>query len=513
MGSETTLKRNVLVLIVMALAGFGFSFIPLVMYSNQLQAFPNYEGLVQSRINALRGSIKIPTSLIEGLNQTIGGTVTPESYGAIGNGINNDTSAIQQALDAGSVVSLAGGSIYRIMEPLVVPTNSGLVSDPANPATILMDTDTGDFNGSTMVNVSSLCNCYPHSGGVGVIVENQTNVTLRNFKLFMDYKDHVNNIGIAARNSSNVTIFNIELTGFSISCGVISVDACNNSAIVQNHVHDIYSNSPNGTQITGIKIDDNRVNDNSYNIAIINNTVSNLSVGPLFQDAVRYQVDGIHVAGAGDVETSHHIYIAGNHIELTHEGIDSYGRDILIENNTIVGSIFAGIKLIHGAARHCIISNVIESSGDYGVLMTASDVINHDTSDHVIYNNIIRDIGNHPLGLKTERSTDAAFGFETCVGGVCTGIPVDNIMYKNRIEEIGSMECLISANKGRDNVESETICDDLLRMTVKDEGNHVNSQTEILVNSQKGVLVVLNVGILLGLVFIFILARNKGRDN
>lgn len=61
-----------------------------------------------------------------GVSADIDGYFTPQKYGAIADGVTDDTSAIQQALANHRVVHIPGGT-YKISGPLLIRSNCGLV--------------------------------------------------------------------------------------------------------------------------------------------------------------------------------------------------------------------------------------------------------------------------------------------------------------------------------------------------------------------------------------------------
>lgn len=65
--------------------------------------------------------------------------VTPEMFGAKGDGITDDTQSFIQALETGKIFELKQEKVYRITQPINVPSNRIL---NLNNALILMDYDT-----------------------------------------------------------------------------------------------------------------------------------------------------------------------------------------------------------------------------------------------------------------------------------------------------------------------------------------------------------------------------------
>jgi len=75
-------------------------------------------------------------------------SIVPENYGAVGDGINDDTAAISAALSAAAVSSMSstvelGPKNYRITSTLTVPTNCALIGSGEGRTRILADVGVG----------------------------------------------------------------------------------------------------------------------------------------------------------------------------------------------------------------------------------------------------------------------------------------------------------------------------------------------------------------------------------
>lgn len=57
--------------------------------------------------------------------------VTPEDYGAVGDGVADDTEPVQNAINVGRVVRFRPGATYRITSSLIVPSNTTIIAHGA----------------------------------------------------------------------------------------------------------------------------------------------------------------------------------------------------------------------------------------------------------------------------------------------------------------------------------------------------------------------------------------------
>jgi parallel beta-helix repeat protein len=137
----------------------------------------------------------------------------------------------------------------------------------------------------------------------------------------------------------------------------------------------------------------------SGRLVISNNHITNLTVGPVFLAAHRYQTDGINIKH----QNSAGYTIAANRIHNTGEGIDIFGSSGTVVNNIVSDSHIFGIKLVHGATGNTVSGNKITRSGLAGIVVSGSDKATRGTENNMILDNTITDID--PGGMWAARAT------------------------------------------------------------------------------------------------------------
>ena len=119
--------------------------------------------------------------------------VTPEMFGAIGDGVADDTEAIQAALDSGARTVLLHKS-YRISDSLKIKSN-------------------------TTVMFSGAIHCYQKADGgyySAVVLEDVENVSLDNPRLVCSYEiEYEWSHGILLNRTRNVSMYNVHCAGFA----------------------------------------------------------------------------------------------------------------------------------------------------------------------------------------------------------------------------------------------------------------------------------------------------------
>ncbi len=351
--------------------------------------------------------------------------VFPEDHGAIGDGVADDTSAVQSALNAG-IVSPTPWARYRISESLVIPDGGGIVGIGRTARFIM---DASGFN-----HASELLGTRFDANAVGIIVKGQLagaytphqGCILKDFILESEVLDGRVLKGIAVLNALMPVIQGVEIFGLPVSSG-ICLNSVIDGVVEHNYIHDCTTNVSGFAlpQITGIEVDNDLVNGVlSSNININFNKIKNLTVGQVTLSEKGYQTDGINIAREGTI--SHKVI--GNYIENVGEGIDSFGDGIDISHNTIKNAYVFGIKIIHGGRRSIVSVNSIDGAGLAGITASGSTSAENQTERNLICQNIIERINfngawnaNDTAGIKTEDN------------GGTTKLPCQNFIAHNQI--------------------------------------------------------------------------------
>ena len=320
--------------------------------------------------------------------------VSVKDFGAVGDGVADDTAAIQAALTALSgtrkYVFLPSGT-YLVSSRLTVPTKTGLISDRSatiyaassgftatNPLTRYTSTETViDMSGQTV---------SPYTPS-----EDQVCSGIRIQYQFVEGRVAQ---GIVARNCINVSICDNELFDFPLAYGIRVATLSGQSRINGNYIHDFSNNTNFGgsvtsahVNITGIDLDDDRVNSvSSVGVVICDNRIENLGHGATAIAAYGDQADGIGIQnGTGHI-------VCRNTISDINEGIDTYADLCTISNNVLLDIGAWGIKLIHGASYNTVSKNIIYNAGLASITVNGGNLTNGDCEFNLIEGNICYDV-------------------------------------------------------------------------------------------------------------------------
>ena len=388
----------------------------------------------------------------------LNGLISVLQFGALGNGIADDTAAIQAALNyassiGGGGVLLAPGRTFNVSSKINVPSNCGLVGD-GSPT--IYATAAG-FNNTSLTNkYASNSAVLDLSGQITSPYTASKNPFVTGVKIQSQIAQGRMVDAIVCRNAINPVVQNCEIFGFAVGCGIRAASLVS-ANFSDNYIHDFLDNTTgwSGTpQSTAIEIDNDRVNSiYSSGVHITNNEINSIVFGPASIGVYGYQTDGVNIAGIQTVD----YVISANRINLVGEGVDTFGERGTIVGNTINNTYNFGIKLIHGASLNTIQSNVIRNTGIAGIVVSGSNIAGvGNTTKNCVIGNITENIdylgvwaasgGTGLANIKIDNSdpsvayrvTDNLFVGNSLDGsgkyGIITGTDPDkNVFVNNRI--------------------------------------------------------------------------------
>lgn len=193
----------------------------LLAHEAQLEALPTPTGssgvgFIQSGTGAV--AMTVQSKLRE--------SVSVKDFGAKGDGVTDDTAAIQTAVDAVSNIFIPAGD-YKITAPITLRSNVAVVGGGRDVTNIKPATSgTAAFTGvnCTEVEITGLSIVYPSSGTVGGVgVEIKTG-----FYWFLeDISIHNAYIGVSIQDTSNSTKASEILVRNATACGIKVIDSAN----------------------------------------------------------------------------------------------------------------------------------------------------------------------------------------------------------------------------------------------------------------------------------------------
>jgi len=299
--------------------------------------------------------------------------VTPYDYGAVGDGVADDSNAIQAALSTRKVVSLPHGR-FRTTRPMTV-SGGGL----SGPATIVPDFD--------------LLPPDNPQGGFAAVVVTGANVLLEGFKIEKTFADGSYATGVIGDHVTNLTIRGLEISGYSARYGIHLIES-ENFEISNCYIHDflmdasadMIADSPAGIRIT-----------RSHRGVVSGNRVFNIEVGPNGLESISpirpsygpqgYQSDHMTITQCSEVT------IEGNICRTSGEGIDMLlSKSCNVSRNIISDIWFQGFKML-GVSYSTANGNFF-SDCYQGIGFAYHGVLEVEASGNTANANVMRDIGS-----------------------------------------------------------------------------------------------------------------------
>jgi hypothetical protein len=366
--------------------------------------------------------------------------VSPLDFGADPTGVVDSTTFIQNALNTGKRVFLPKGT-YKISSVLTVPSGGGLVGDQS---ATLFATNAGFNNTSLAIKYTSNSMVVNCSGLTSAPFTPTENILIHGIKIQYEFLDGTSVDGIVARNCNNIEISNVEIFGFS-NTKALRIASIKDSFITNNYIHDCsiaYTGwLPLRPQITGIEIDNDRVNSIFSNrVNVTNNVIKNLTLSAPAITAYGYETDGINInSGSNSLVNSGRspmLVVSNNIIDTVGEGIDTFGSRAVISNNNISNTYNFGIKMIHGASLNVISGNNIFNTGIAGITINGSNIANAgDTTKNIITGNFVENINY--LGAWTSRTDKSGILIDNVGFSPVLYKATNNLISNNQLDGTG----------------------------------------------------------------------------
>lgn len=360
-------------------SGTGFKFaIPgtagLPLLSNGPSSDPSFSAMSASALsNGVRGTGAVV------LNSVLQDVTL---YGAVGyapvagdcstgaGAAPDDTTPLTNALNSGAVIKLESNRCYKITSTVLgTVSNSGLIGDGS--AIIFMPNASFNNSDPTQGYATNAVGIMAQ-GGVTAPFTPISNIYLVGFKIQYETTTSLRFVkAVVVRNIANVTVAELEEWNFPSGAG-IEFASISGGNIVGNYIHDFTDNNNWGLGTSapsprGIWGDTNLYNLPSTRVNITGNRVTNITVGATYIAASGYQADGIRV----NRTTANQIGISNNYVYNSGQGIDFYGINSRIENNTIVKQYIFGIALKHGPQYNTVAGNAVFDPGLAGIVFSS----------------------------------------------------------------------------------------------------------------------------------------------
>ena len=344
---------------------YGASSGAIVNLQNQIDDMKDgtVPGSLQEQINTNASGI---TALTNGLTPLIGGYVTPEAYGAEGDGVTDDTAAINACLAHGGYIIFKAGATYMVDAETNLLVESDSVID-LNNATIKAIPNSNDYYNIFMIDgkhnvvikngtiIGDKDNHGSLTGewGYGVYVHESKDVILENLNISKCWGD---GIAITSHSVTPQISNNIHVNDCTIrECRRqgISVMWCYDVFIDGNLIEDIGGTAPGGA----IDVEPNP-NQSTNHIIITNNMMYNC-------------IHGLIISGAATGATLDNVIVDGNIIKndnATQAQISvAKGSNIKITNNDIeVTTSTVGFMSLSRATDFVFEGNTLHDSNNTG---------------------------------------------------------------------------------------------------------------------------------------------------
>jgi hypothetical protein len=303
---------------------------------------------VQSQVSSINNSYQTKSYGSTTIPVRLANIVIPEQYGAVGDGVIDDTAAINNAIATGLPVEGLPGKTYAVNGRI---TYTGSLFRLKNLrfkqlAPQAVDVRTIYYQGSGRVELENLIVDRNGDGTGGALNDSA---------------------GIWIAGATSGYIKNCEVFGKDKGNGIAVIDCLNRFLIEGNSVHDLQAGTTTSAVITDDTIQGIWCQRSS--VVLRGNTVRNLSNIWTGQVSTRRYTRGIALGGNADY------LVEGNYIDGVDQGIDSTGGEVnrrgTYSNNEVNNTYTWGLKFANTGFDHLVKGNRIYRAGCAGIVLSA----------------------------------------------------------------------------------------------------------------------------------------------
>ena len=364
-------------------------------------------------------------------------SVAVAEYGAKGDGVTDDTAAIQAAAASGKDVIFNAGSTYLMSAGAPVASNTSLRC-PGGIANIKFKTGTGAFN------VTTIAGTRTDTDRCAFPVLARDNVTFEGLNFFPD--------GLNARviypirvaggmDTYGVKFRRLSFTAFHVGA-MIAVASVGIGAYDFDRIYAWDCGTSLNTWSGGTPQWTLFETDNDLVAGVHSQPGRGTMIGCkncLFTGAALasygQQTDCINIAGISGAVDRKGPVIVGVHVDGVGEGIDIFGRGCVIKAARLRNCHNFGIKLIHGATDNVVDADLIENAGLAGVVISGSDETAAHTRNNTVRVGVLRNVG---------QGASFTTGYGVLFQGGATAVTKANtVRVDNVVEDNGRMVTVV----------------------------------------------------------------------
>ncbi|RYF41588.1 MAG: hypothetical protein EOO38_20560, partial [Cytophagaceae bacterium] len=327
-----------------------------------------------------------------------------------GDGVADDTEALQKALDMYKSVALEAGN-YRITRPLRLSAGSSLTG----PGTIIVDFDSAKMDDS---------NAALYGQGQDIRIEGIT--------IAKRFRDGSYGVGVLiAAGSQNIIVRNVEIRGYSARYGIHIIES-ENFEITGCYIHDFLMDgnadmildSPAGVRVT-----------RCTNGIISNNRILRIEVGAkgyasISPERTAYGRQG-YQSDCLTVMQCRAVTIVGNVLATSGEGLDLLlSQECTVSANSVRNIWFQGIKML-GVRYSTVTGNALRDCFQ-GIGLAGHSEQKTDCVGNTVMGNTILDAGA-PGQFRVASQERKSLGKDRAFGIDLSGRCLDNTVVYNTI--------------------------------------------------------------------------------